>query len=92
MIYLRYTEDIVYTKINVGFKDIYAVVEFVYKLSDNEMWLDCWDDKGNKLVVELRKIVTNKLRKEIEIHKRIKDLEKDFENWKVKQNFTILWI
>ena len=80
MIYLRYTEDIVYTKINVGFKDIYAVVEFVYKLSDNEMWLDCWDDKGNKLVVELRKIVTNKLRKEIEIHKRIKDLEKDFEN------------
>ena len=84
MIYLRYTEDIVYTKINAGFKDIYAVVEFVYKLPDNEMWLDCWDDKGNKLVVELRKIVTNivtnRRRKEIEINKRIKDLEKDFEN------------
>lgn len=80
MIYLRYTEDIVYTKINAGFKDIYAVVEFVYKLPDNEMWLDCWDDKGNKLDVELRKIVTNRRRKEIEINKRIKDLEKDFEN------------
>lgn len=79
MIYLRYTEDIVYTKINAGFKDIYAVAEFVFKLPDNEMWLDCWDDKGNKLDVELRKIVTNKLRKEIEIHKRINDLEKDFE-------------
>lgn len=44
------------------------------------MWVDCYDDKGNKLDVELRKIVTNRLRKEIEIHKRIKDLEKDFEN------------
>ena len=84
MIYLRYTEGIVYTKINTGFKDIYAVAEFVFKLPDNEMWLDCWDDKGNKLDVELRKIVTkivtNKLRKEIEINKRINDLEKDFEN------------
>lgn len=78
MIYLRYTEDIVYTK-NAGFKDIYAVAEFVFKLPDNEMWLDCWDDKGNNLNVELRKIVTNKLRKEIEINKRINDLEKDFE-------------
>ena len=80
MIYLRYTEDIVYTKIYAGFKDIYAVAEFVFKLPDNEMWLDCWDDKGKKLNVELRKIVTNKLRKEIEINKRINDLEKDFEN------------
>lgn len=79
MLYLRYTEDIVYTKINAGFKDN-VVAEFVYKLPDNEMWLDCWDDKGNKLDVELRKIVTNKLRKEIEINKRINDLEKDFEN------------
>lgn len=66
------------------FKDIYAVAEFVYKLlPDNEMWIDCYDDKGNKLDVELRKIVTkivtNKLRKEIEINKRINDLEKDFE-------------
>lgn len=78
MIYLRYTEDIVYNKIT-GFKDICAVAEFVFKLPDNEMWLDCWDDKGNKLNVELRKIVTNKLRKEIEINKRINDLEKDFE-------------
>ena len=84
MIYLRYTEDIVYTK-NAGFKDIYAVAEFVFKLPDNEMWLDCWDDKGNKLDVELRKIVTNKLRKEIEINKRINDLEKDFEDWKGEQ-------
>lgn len=80
MLYLRYTEDIVYNKIYAGFKDIYAVAEFVFKLPDNEMWLDCWDDKGKKLNVELRKIVTNKLRKEIEINKRINDLEKDFEN------------
>lgn len=62
------------------FKDIYSVAEFVYKLPNCEMWVDCYDDKGNKLDVELRKIVTNRLRKEIEIHKRIKDLEKDFEN------------
>ena len=80
MIYLRYTEGIVYTKINAGFKDIYAVAEFVYKLPNDEMWIDCYDDKGNNLNVELRKIVTNKLRKEIEINKRINDLEKDFEN------------
>lgn len=78
MIYLRYTEGIVYTKIT-GFKDICAVAEFVFKLPDNEMWLNCCDDKGNNLNVELRKIVTNKLRKEIEINKRINDLEKDFE-------------
>lgn len=80
MLYLRYTEGIVYTKINAGFKDIYAVAEFVFKLPDNEMWLDCWDDKGNKLDVELRKIVTNRQRKVIEIKNRIKDLEKDFED------------
>ena len=78
MLYLRYTEGIVYTKIYAGFKDIYAVAEFVFKLPDNEMWVDCYDE-GNKLDVELRKIVTNKLRKEIEINKRINDLEKDFE-------------
>lgn len=62
------------------FNDIYSVAEFVFKLPDNEMWIDCYDDKGNKLDVELRKIVTNKLRKEIEINKRINDLEKDFED------------
>ena len=79
MIYLRYTEGRIYSKINAGFKDIYAVAEFVYKLPDDEMWLDCWDDKGNKLDVELRKIVTNRKRKVLEIKQRIKDLEKDFE-------------
>ena len=62
------------------FNDIYSVAEFVFKLPDNEMWIDCYDDKGNKLDVELRKIVTNRLRKEIEINKRINDLEKDFED------------
>lgn len=40
MLYLRYTEGIVYTKIYAGFKDIYAVAEFVFKLPDNEMWVD----------------------------------------------------
>ena len=79
MLYLRYTEGSIYSKI-VGFKDIYAVAEFVYKLPDGEMWLDCWDDKGNKLDVELRKIVTNRQRKVIEIKNRIEDLEKDFES------------
>ena len=79
MIYLRYTEGRIYSKINAGCKDIYAVAEFVYKLPDDEMWLDCWDDKGNKLDVELRKIVTNRKRKVLEIKQRIKDLEKDFE-------------
>lgn len=79
MLYLRYTEGRIYSKIYAGFKDIYAVAEFVFKLPDDEMWLDCWDDKGNKLDVELRKIVTNRQRKVIEIKNRIKDLEKDFE-------------
>ncbi len=80
MLYLRYTEGRIYSKIYAGFKDIYAVAEFVFKLPDDEMWLDCWDDKGNKLDVELRKIVTNRQRKVIEIKNRIKDLEKDFED------------
>lgn len=80
MLYLRYTEGRIYSKIYAGFKDIYAVAEFVFKLPDDEMWLDCWDDKGNKLDVELRKIVTNRQRKVIEIKQRIKDLEKDFED------------
>lgn len=79
MLYLRYTEGRIYSKINAGFKDIYAVAEFVYQLPDGEMWLDCWDDNGNKLDAELRKIVTNRQRKVIEIKNRIKDLEKDFE-------------
>ena len=80
MLYLRYTEGRIYSKIYAGFKDIYAVAEFVFKLPDDEMWLDCWDDKGNKLDVALRKIVTNRQRKVIEIKQRIKDLEKDFED------------
>lgn len=80
MIYLNYTKMNRTHITSTEFKDIYAVAEFVFKLPDNEMWLDCWDDKGKKLNVELRKIVTNKLRKEIEINKRINDLEKDFEN------------
>ena len=80
MLYLRYTEGRIYSKIYAGFKDIYAVAEFVFKLPEDEMWLDCWDDKGNKLDVELRKIVTNRQRKVIEIKQRIKDLEKDFED------------
>ncbi len=80
MLYLRYTEGRIYSKIYAGFKDIYAVAEFVFKLPDDEMWLDCWDDKGNKLDVELRKIVTNRQRKVLEIKQRIKDLEKDFED------------
>jgi hypothetical protein len=80
MLYLRYTEGRIYSKIYAGFKDIYAVAEFVFKLPDDEMWLDCWDDKGNKLDVELRKIVTNRQRKVVEIKQRIKDLEKDFED------------
>lgn len=78
MVYLRYTEGRIYSK-NARFKDIYSVAEFVYKLPDVEIWLDCWDDNGNKLDVELRKIVTNRQRKVIEIKKRINDLEKDFE-------------
>lgn len=78
MLYLRYTHHKIYNKINAGFKNIYAVAEFVFKLPDDEMWLDCWDDKGNKLDVELRKIVTNRQRKVLEIKQRIKDLEKDF--------------
>ena len=80
MLYLRYTEGRIYSKIYAGFKDIYAVAEFVFKLPEDEMWLDCWDDKGNKLDIELRKIVTNRQRKVIEIKQRIKDLEKDFED------------
>ena len=80
MLYLRYTYNRVYNKINAGFKDIYAVAEFVYKLPDSEMWIDCYDDKGNKLNSALRKIVTNRQRKIIEIKNRIKDLEKDFED------------
>lgn len=79
MIYLNYTKMNRTHITSTEFKDIYSVVEFVYKLPDNEMWIDCYDDNGNKLDIELRKIVTNKLRKEIEISKRIKDLEKDFE-------------
>ena len=79
MIYLNYTKMNRTRITSTEFKDIYSVVEFVYKLPDNEMWIDCYDDNGNKLDIELRKIVTNKLRKEIEISKRIKDLEKDFE-------------
>lgn len=78
MLYLRYTHHKIYNKINAGFKNIYAVAEFVFKLPDDEMWLDCWDDKGNKLDVELRKIVTNRQRKVLKIKQRIKDLEKDF--------------
>jgi hypothetical protein len=80
MLYLRYTEGRIYSKIYAGFKDIYAVAEFVFKLPDDEMWLDCWDDKGNKLDIELRKIVTNRQKKVLEIKQRIKDLEKDFED------------
>ena len=80
MLYLRYTEGRIYSKIYAGFKDIYSVAEFVFKLPDDEMWLDCWDDKGNKLDIELRKIVTNRQRKVVEIKQRIKDLEKDFED------------
>lgn len=80
MLYLNYTTMNRKHITSTEFKDIYSVVEFVYKLPDYEMWVDCYDDKGNKLDEELRKIVTNKLRKEIEINKRIKDLEKDFEN------------
>lgn len=79
MLYLRYTHNQIYIKINAGFKDIYAVAEFVFKLPDDEIWIDCWDDNGNKLDVELRKIVTNRQRKVIEIKQRINDLEKDFE-------------
>ena len=79
MLYLRYTYNRVYNKINAGFKDIYAVAEFVFKLPDDEMWLGCWDD-GNNLDAALRKIVTNRQRKVIEIKRRIKDLEKDFED------------
>ena len=79
MLYLRYTYNQIHNKIS-SFKDICSVAEFVYKLPDGEMWVDCYDDKGNKLDVELRKIVTNRLRKEIEINKRINDLEKDFED------------
>ena len=44
------------------------------------MWLGCWDDDGNNLDAALRKIVTNRQRKVIEIKRRIKDLEKDFED------------
>jgi hypothetical protein len=80
MLYLRYTEGRIYSKIYAGFKDIYAVAEFVFKLPDDEIWIDCWDDKGNKLDVELRKIVTNRQKKVLEIKQRIKDLEKDFED------------
>ena len=80
MLYLRYTYNRVYNKINAGFKDIYAVAEFVYKLPNDEMWLGCWDDDGNNLDAALRKIVTNRQRKVIEIKRRIKDLEKDFED------------
>lgn len=29
------------------FNDICSVAEFVYKLPDDEMWIDCYDDKGN---------------------------------------------
>lgn len=80
MLYLNYTTMNRKHITSTEFKDIYSVAEFVYKLPDYEMWVDCYDDKGNKLDVELRKIVTNRLRKEIEINKRIKDLEKDFED------------
>lgn len=80
MLYLNYTTMNRKHITSTEFKDIYSVAEFVFKLPDNEMWIDCYDDKGNKLDVELRKIVTNKLRKEIEINKRINDLEKDFED------------
>lgn len=80
MIYLNYTTMNRKHITSTEFNDIYSVAEFVYKLHDYEMWVDCYDDKGNKLDVELRKIVTNRLRKEIEINKRIKDLEKDFED------------
>lgn len=79
MLYLRYTYNQIYNRISSGFKNIYEVAEFVYKLPDSEMWIDCYDDKGNNLNCALRKIVTNRKRKEIEIQKRIKDLEKDFE-------------
>lgn len=80
MLYLRYTEGRIYSKIYAGFKDIYAVAEFVFKLPDDEMWLGCWDDAGNNLDAALRKIVTNRQMKVIEIKRRIKDLEKDFED------------
>lgn len=80
MIYLRYTHNQIYNKINTGFKNIYAVAEFVYKLPDTEIWIDCWDDDGNNLNEPLRKIVTNRQRKVLEIKNRIKDLEKDFED------------
>ena len=90
MIYLNYTTMNRKHITSTEFNDICSVAEFVYELPDYEMWVDWYDDKGNKLDVELRKIVTNRLRKEIEINKRINDLEKDFEDWKVWQNFTIL--
>lgn len=80
MLYLRYTHNQIYNKINAGFKSIYAVAEFVYKLPDTEIWIDCWDDEGNNLNAALRKIVTNRQRKVLEIKQRIKDLEKDFED------------
>ena len=80
MIYLNYTTMNRKHITSTEFNDICSVAEFVYKLPDGEMWVDCYDDKGNKLDVELRKIVTNRLRKEIEINKRINDLEKDFED------------
>ena len=80
MLYLRYTEGRIYSKIYAGFKDIYAVAEFVFKLPDDEIWIDCWDDDGNNLNAALRKIVTNRQRKVLEIKQRIKDLEKDFED------------
>ena len=80
MLYLRYTHHKIYNKINAGFKDIYSVAEFVFKLPDDEIWIDCWDDEGNNLNAALRKIVTNRQRKVLEIQQRIKDLEKDFED------------
>ena len=79
MLYLRYTYNQIHNKIS-SFKDIYAVADFVYKLPDYEIWIDCYDDKGNNLNMELRKIVTNRQRKIIEIKNRIKNLEKDFED------------
>ena len=50
MLYLNYTTMNRKHITSTEFKDIYSVAEFVYELPDYEMWVDCYDDKGNKLM------------------------------------------
>ena len=78
MIYLQYTEGRIYNRIKYGFKDISSVIDFIYELPSEEMWIGCWNDEGKNLDNEVRKLIESKMKKIIEIERRKHEIEKDF--------------